>query len=219
MGERCFFYGADLLVRQYDMVRAEKSKHFSYRDIRPVYVIVLMESSPHAFQEQPNRYIHHSSTVFDTGLQINTLLNFVYVSLDIFRKMPHNELTEPDAWLYFLGSDNPQDILRITEKYPMFRELYHEITRFRYHPKELITMYSDALLIMDRNTERYMIDELKAQYEKQKAHYEKEMAHYEQQKAHYEQQKAHYEQQKAESEAIISQKDAEIQRLCEELSR
>lgn len=135
-----------------------------------------------------------------------------------------------DAWLYFLGSDNPQDILRITEKYPMFRELYREVTRFRYHPKELITMYSDALLIMDRNTERYMIDELKAQYEKQKAQYEKEMAQYEQQKAQYEKEMAQYEKQlenqkaqlenqKTEYDAKNSQLNAENQRLREELAR
>lgn len=239
-GERCFCYGADLLVRQYDLVRAEKGEQFSYRNIHPVYVIVLMESSPHAFQKHPDKYIHHSDTCFDTGLKIKNLLNFVYIPLDIFRKMPHNELTELDAWLYFLGSDDPQDILRITEKYPLFRELYREITRFRYHPKELITMYSDALQIMDRNTERYMIDKLKRQYEKQKAQYEKEMAQYEQQKAQYEQQKVQYEQQKvqyeqqkvqyeqqkaqyekemAQYDSIISQKDAENQRLREELAR
>ena len=27
------------------------------------------------------------------------------------------------AWLYFLGSDDPKDILRLTDKFPMFREL------------------------------------------------------------------------------------------------
>ena len=204
-GERCFCYGADLLVRQYDLVRAEKGDQFSYRDIRPVYVIVLMESSPQSFHKHPDKYIHHSDTSFDTGLEIKNLLNIVYIPLDIFRKILHNELTELDAWLYFLGSDVPQDILRITEKYPMFRELYREITRFRYHPKELITMFSDALYIMDRNTERYMIDELKAQYEKQKTQYEKEMAQYEKEMAQYEQQKA--------------ESNAEIQRLREELAR
>ena len=51
-----------------------------------------------------------------------------------------------------LGSDDPQDILRITEKYPIFRQLYQEIINFRYHPKELITMYSETLKIMNLNS-------------------------------------------------------------------
>lgn len=92
---------------------------------------------------------------------MNNLLNFVYIPLDIFRKMPHNELTELDAWLYFLGSDHPQDILRITEKYPMFCQLYQEIIYFRYHPKELIPMYSEALRIMEHNAVLETINDLK----------------------------------------------------------
>ena len=95
--ERCFYYGADLLVRQYDLIRAEKGEDFSYRDIRPDYVIVLMESSPGPFHTIPNQYIHRSDMVYVTELKMNNLLNFVYIPLDIFRKMPHNELTELDA--------------------------------------------------------------------------------------------------------------------------
>ena len=189
--ERSFCYGADLLVRQYDLTRAEQGDQFSYRDIRPIYVIVLMELSPQPFQEVPGQYIHRSSMIYDTGLKMNNLLNFVYISLDIFRKISHNNLTELDAWLYFLGLDNPKDIIRITQEYPLFCQLYQEIVHFRYHPKELINMYSDALLIMDRNTERYMVDELKAQLARQKA----------------------------ENDAVISQKDAEIQRLREQLAQ
>ena len=199
--ERCFCYGADLLVRQYDLVRAEKGDKFSYRDIRPIYVIVLMESSPQPFQKVPDQYIHRSNMVYDTSLKMNDLLNFVYIPLDIFRKMPHNELTELEAWLYFLGSDDPQDILRITEKYPMFRQLYQEIINFRYHPKELITMYSEALKIMDYNTVSYMVDELKSELAESKATISQRDAEL------------------AESKAAISQKDAKIQRLLAKLEQ
>lgn len=189
--ERSFCYGADLLVRQYDILRTEQGNKFSYRNIRPVYVIVLMESSPQTFQKVPEQYIHRSRMIYDTKLKMNNLLNFIYISLDIFREMPHNKLTELEAWLYFLGSDSPQDIIRIIQKYPLFRQLYQEIVNFRYQPKELITMYSEALRIMDENTVFYMVDELKAQLAKQKA----------------------------EKDAMISQKDAEIQHLREELAQ
>ena len=37
----------------------------------------------------------------------------------------------------------------ITKEYPLFRQLYQEIVDFRYHTKELITVYSEALPIMD----------------------------------------------------------------------
>lgn len=166
--ERSFCYGADLLVRQYDVVREGQGKNFSYRSINPVYVIVLIETSPSIFHQYPDKYIHRSSFSFDTGLNMKSLQNFIYVSLDIFREMEHNNLTELEAWLYFLGSDNPTDILRVVSCYPFFQELYQEIINFRYHPKELIFMYSEALRVMDQNTVEYMIDELKAQISAQK---------------------------------------------------
>lgn len=164
--ERGFCYGADLMIRQYDTAREEQGSGFSYRSIKPVYVIVLMERSPSVFQAYPGRYIHRSRFSFDTGLKLEPLQNFVYIPLDIFRRMPHNELTELEAWLYFLGSDDPSDILRIIEKYPFFSGLYQDIVDFRFRPKELIGMYSDALRKMDENTIRYMVDEMKDEMEK-----------------------------------------------------
>lgn len=92
-------------------------------------------------------------------MPFDNLLNFIYIPLDIFKQMPHNNLTELEAWLYFLSSDNPGDVKRIIEKYPFFEELYKEIIEFRYRPEELIMMYSESLLIADRNTIRLMIDE------------------------------------------------------------
>jgi len=97
----------------------------------------------------------------DSGLSIVNLLNFIYVPLDIFLTIPHNELTELEAWLYFLASDNPAHIMMITEKYPFFKELYRDIINLRYNPRELITMYSESLLIADRNTVNLMIDEMR----------------------------------------------------------
>lgn len=164
--ERSFCYGADLLVRQYDMVRENyksRDERFSYCNIKPVCVIVLMEKSSSIFQKYPGKYIHRSQFGFDTGLEMESLESFIYISLDIFRQMEHNELTELDAWMYFLGSDRPADILRIIEQYPFFQELYQDIIKFRYQPKELITMFSDALRIMDQNAYEFMVDEMKAE--------------------------------------------------------
>ncbi len=170
--QRSFCYGADLLVRQYAKLRASRGKAFTYKDMRPVYVIVLMDESPADFAKHPNTFIHHSNFSFDTGLSLGNLLNFIYISLDIFRNIPHNNIEELDAWLLFLSSDDPHHIHQVVEKYPFFQELYKEIINFRYHPKELITMYSEALAIMDRNTVNLMIDEMKQeleQLEKEKA--------------------------------------------------
>ena len=51
-------------------------------------------------------------------------------------------------------------ILRLITTYPEFRDYYKDIVTFRRKPKELISIYSEALAILDHNTELYMINEL-----------------------------------------------------------
>ena len=51
--------------------------------------------------------------------------------------------------------------MEVIRAYPEFRELYQEVFRFRYQKKELISMYSEALLILDANTVQYMVEEQK----------------------------------------------------------
>lgn len=41
-----------------------------------------------------NDYIHRSIVQFDTGLKLGNLMNRIYIPLDIFRNMPHNEIGE-----------------------------------------------------------------------------------------------------------------------------
>ena len=73
-----------------------------------------------------------------------------------------------EAWLLFLSSNQTEDIMRIIEKYPYFRELYEETAKFQIKPEELVGMYSEVLEMMDRNTVQYMIDEQQQVIERQK---------------------------------------------------
>jgi len=205
--ERTFCYGADMLVRQYDRIRANQEKDFAYDDMKPVFVIVLMEKSPAFFRKQPGTYLYRSEFRLNNDTEIPNLLNFVYIALDYFLEMPHNELTELEAWLYFLSSDNPLHIRRIIEKYPFFRELYQDIIDFRKDPKELIRMFSESLSIADKNTIKLMVDELRDE----KAVLENEMAELESEKAE-------LESEKAELKAVISTQANEIAELKKRLA-
>ena len=70
-----------------------------------------------------------------------------------------------EAWLTFLSSDDPERIVQLVNTYPEFLDCYQDIVKFRIHPKELITMYSEALLILDRNTSQLMIEDMQATIE------------------------------------------------------
>ena len=64
-----------------------------------------------------------------------------------------------EAWLAFIASDRPEDIMEVIRAYPEFQEPYKEVFAFRYQQRELISMYSKALAILDANTVEYMVEQ------------------------------------------------------------
>ena len=160
-GERSTCYMSDLIMRQYNRVKSERHDKFSFKDMKSVYLIVLIENSSKNLKKVAPYYIHRSVHSLDSGAEINFLTNYIYISLDTFRKVRQNIDSYLDAWFTFLSSDLPDDILILIEKYPEFQEYYHDIALFRTKPEELMNMYSEALLQMDRNTVNYMIEDMK----------------------------------------------------------
>lgn len=164
-GEHSTCYMSDLVMRQYSQVKSERKKKFSFKDLKPVYLIVLMENSTQNFKVVSPEYIRRVHYTCDTGADINFLANYTYISLDTFHLVRQNIDSYIDAWFTFLSSDAPEDIIKLIEAYPEFKEYYHDISLFRKNPKELINMYSDALIQMDRNTVNYMIEEMQKEVE------------------------------------------------------
>ena len=160
-GERSTCYMSDLIMRQYTRVKSEKKDKFSFKDMKSVYLIVLMEHRSRNFLKAYPHYIHRSIHSFDSGADMNFLTNYIYISLDTFHSVSQNINSYIDAWFTFLSSDSPDDILHLIETYPEFKAYYHDIAIFRKKPKELMYMFSEALLQMDKNTVNYMIEEMK----------------------------------------------------------
>ena len=164
-GERSSCYLADMIMRQYGMLKEytkEAGKEFNYRDMKPVHLIVIMDQSPEEFRKAEPEFIHRRETTYDSKAEVKTLENVVYISLDTFREREHNEInTDLDAWLTFFTAAEPKEVLELIKSRPEFLSMYQDISEFRKKPKEVVGMFSEALRIMDRNTTKYMIDELK----------------------------------------------------------
>ena len=76
--------------------------------------------------------------------------------------MVHNNIdNELHAWLTFLCSDEPEMIEKLIKAYPFFTEIYQDIAHFRADPREVASMFSEALRELDHNTEIYMIEEVR----------------------------------------------------------
>ena len=170
-GERGACYSADLLLRQYRRVRSRLVTKFSYRNIKPVYTIVFFEKSPEVFHKYPKNYIHCFEQTSNTGAKMNLLQKYIFVPLDIFKQIQHNENraikieTRLEAWLAFLCMDEPEAIIEIIERYPDFREMYTQVYEICRNVEEVMNMFSKELIELDRNTTKLMIDEMQKDIE------------------------------------------------------
>ena len=167
--ERASCYSADLLLRQYSRVKTEKGKAFSYRDLRKVYTIVFYEQSTEEFKAYGEIFTHHAGMACDSGLELNFLQEFYLVALDVFRESEYAKCRDPKdrlaGWLSFFCTETTEDAEALCLIYPWLSELYAEMAEFGRKPEELMTMFSEMLREMDRNTIRYMVDDMKEKIE------------------------------------------------------
>ena len=179
-GQRSACYSSDLLLRQYKRVKGEKKKAFSYKDIKSVYTIVFFETSIKEFHEYPQNYIHKFKQQSDTGLELELLQKYVFIPLDIFHGIYHNDgksngkngggncWNRTEAWLTFLSTDQPEIIIELIRQYPEFKEMYEEIYVMCQNVEKVMEMFSKELIQLDRNTVQYMIDEMQDTIDVQK---------------------------------------------------
>lgn len=212
-GQRSSCYLSDMIMRQYNRVKAQKQKDFKFSHMKPVYLVVLLEKSTPEFLSVAPAFIHRLQNTFDSGVNVKMLSNLVYISLDTFRDVRENISDKLVAWLTFLSSDRPEDMLRLVDKYPEFIECYRDIMRFRTNPEELITMFSEALIQMDKNTMKYMIEEQQKELEQNRQELEQNRQELEQNRQELEQSCQELEQNRQELEQSYQELEQSRQEL------
>lgn len=209
-GARSACYSADLLMRQYKKVRSKRKKKFNYNDIKDVYTIVLFEQSPGVFHEFPDDYLHQFHQCSNTGLKLNLLQKYLFVPLDIFLdSLQYKDIkiqNRLDAWLAFLGSDDPEIIIDIIERYPDFKEMYQQVYDICRNIEEVMGMFSKELLEMDRNTVELMIDEMQDEIKQQKEVIEEKDTIIQKNEAELK-----------EKDEVLQQKDSELQEMQQKM--
>ncbi len=78
-------------------------------------------------------------------------------------------LEKVTAWLSLLATRNVDDLTEILAVYPWLEAIYQDMASYLHKPEEVLTMFSDALKILDHNTVQYMIDEMQNTIDDQKA--------------------------------------------------
>ena len=97
--------------------------------------------------------------------------NYIFISLDIFRLKMHNKkvTTLLDAWMTFFSTDDPEEIIKLITDFPQFKPMYETLYQMCQNVENVMGFFSEELREMDRNTVRYMIDELQKEVDTQKA--------------------------------------------------
>ena len=98
----------------------------------------------------------------DTGLELNLLQKYIFIPLDIFKRVRQNEGIKGklEAWLTFLSSDEPEDIVGLITDYPEFKVIYDEVYNLCLNVEKVMEMFSKELKELDQNTVQLMIDEM-----------------------------------------------------------
>ena len=175
---------------------------FSCQQLKTVYLIVLYEQSPREFKSFPDTYYHHGKQVFDSGLKMEMLQEFIMIPLDIFKKCMHNKTieTDLDAWLTFLSDDSPEKIIELITAYPAFRGMYESLYQMCQNMERVMGFFSKELQILDKNTVQYMIDEQQKEIEKQQKTMEAQQEQLEEQREKMETQQEQIEKQREKME-------------------
>ena len=135
---------------------------------------------------------------------MDLLQDYIFISLDIFRSKMHNKkvITLLDAWMTFFSTDDPEEIIKLITDFPQFKPMYETLYQMCRNVENVMGFFSEELREMDRNTVRYMIDELQKEVDTQKALLEEKDAVIAENAAVL-----------AEKDAIIAKKDALIASL------
>ena len=172
--QRMSCYSADLLLRQYSRVREQKGKKFTYSDLKKVYTIIIFEQSPAELirKEHKDTYVHHGTTIFDTGIEMNMLQDYYLIALDVFDKSYYSKdkkvINELNGWLALLSVDSTDRLNELVTDYPYLESVFVDMAGYLDKPAEVVNMFSEALKILDENTVHYMIEEMQKQIDEDK---------------------------------------------------
>ena len=144
---RAELYASDMLMIQYSVDSNDRKGNLSYDDVRGVILVIFMRNSPKDFAGFNSRsHIHRfNSWVSDTGMQVESLRNIIFVQLDKalaqFHEL-HMSGREPsalDTLLALMADVNDKDVQLEAEKVPVLSSICSNVSLY-VQEKEVQTM-------------------------------------------------------------------------------
>ena len=187
--ERISCYSSDLLMREYSRLKKDKNFKYSDMKKVYTIVLYEKTEGDFKDPMLHGAYIHHGKTRFDTSLKLKLLQEYFLIALDVFCQNGYTDDKNSDAleteliathnnipktgfatndlsmdslegWLSILTAETMADVERVIRRYPWSEPIFREMSAYVNNLEEVILMFSEALKIADRNTVKYMIEEL-----------------------------------------------------------
>ena len=187
--ERISCYSSDLLMREYSRLKKDKNFKYSDMKKVYTIVLYEKTEGDFKDPMLHGAYIHHGTTRFDTSLKLKLLQEYFLIALDVFCQNGYTDDKNSDAleteliathnnipktgfatndlsmdslegWLSILTAETMADVEHVIRRYPWSEPIFREMSAYVNNPEEVILMFSEALKIADRNTVKYMIEEL-----------------------------------------------------------
>jgi septal ring factor EnvC (AmiA/AmiB activator) len=87
------------------------------------------------------------------------LFHTKYIALDKFKKIPQNIDSDKKQWISLLAANTPEEIQNVAAMSEEFFDIIVEISEFVQDVGKVMNMFSEALYMLDRNTEELMYNE------------------------------------------------------------
>ena len=123
--------------------------------------------------------------------------------------------TELEAWLTFLGCDDPGKIVELITTYPEFKAMYEMLYQICRNVEGVMGFFSEELRIMDQNLAQYMIEEQQKEIEANQKEIEANQKEIEANRKEIEKQRREI----IERAAQLEERDAQIEILKKELEK
>ena len=166
--------------------------------MKKVHTIIFFEKSSKSLKSHIDKrlYFHVGRIKFNTNIKMKLLQEYHLISLDTFRKYRYSdiregctEITDYDydssqyndelvsekmkrdrlKFLSLFVAETPQEIDRLIEIFPDLESVRQDINEYLERPGEVLSMFSEALRILDRNPAELMVDRMKDEMETLKA--------------------------------------------------
>ena len=112
-------------------------------------IVVEIPKNGYAFpgHRVPDYFIHCYQQQGDTGVNLELLQKYIFITLDNFLKPKQykdigNRL---NAWLLFFASDDSEDIIRLIKAHPDFEAMYRQIYEICENVENVMGLFSEEL--------------------------------------------------------------------------